>query len=262
MKIAVAGCLGRMGATLIEAVQADERFTLVAGSERADYDVTDVQTQLDAYGCGNLMVSSDVEEVANAADAVIDFTTPHATLAMAEAVAKKGGVHIIGTTGFTPEQIRQLEKFAKKSRMVRAGNFSPGVAVLSHLVRQAAATLDTQYDIEIFEMHHKHKKDAPSGTALMLGEAAAQGRGGTLPDSIELDRNQVREKGTIGFCVSRGGDVVGIHRAGFYGPGEMIELSHQGFSRHIYANGALKSALWAKDKKPGNYTIFDVLGLD
>lgn len=261
MKIAIAGCLGRMGTTLIETIQQDRQFTLVAASERADLDVTDVQTQLAAYDCGNLMVSSDVDAVVKVADAVIDFTTPESSLRMAEAVAKKGGIHIIGTTGFSPKQQKELEAYSKKARIVKAGNFSLGVAVLSHLVEKAAVLLDASYDIEIYEMHHRHKKDAPSGTALMLAEAAASARGIKLPAAIDTDRNHERKPGEIGFSVARGGDVVGLHRVSLSGAGEMVELSHQGFSRSIYANGALRAALWAKNKKPGLYGIQDVLGL-
>lgn len=261
MKVAIAGCLGRMGSTLIEAVQADERFTLVAASERANYESADVQTQLAAYGCGNLHVTSDLDEIAKLADVVIDFTAPEATLAMAEALSKTGGIHIIGTTGFSATQQAQLTGYAKKLRIVQAGNFSLGVAVLTHLTEKVARALDENYDAEIYEMHHRHKVDSPSGTALMLGNAIAKGRSSKLPETIKHDRNGERKRGEIGFSAARAGDVVGIHRTSFAGPGEMIELSHQGFSRDIYAQGALRAALWAAKQKPGLYSVHDVLGL-
>lgn len=256
LKIAIAGCLGRMGATLVKSVREDARFTLAAGSERPGFDTH----QLAALG-GGFFVSDNPEEVAKRAEAVIDFTTPEATLAMAAAVATQGGIHIIGTTGFSPAQLKELEAHGKKARIVRAGNFSLAVAVLSHLVEKTARLLDDAYDIEIFEMHHRHKKDAPSGTALMLGEAAAKGRGISFADKKKLERSGERKKGDIGFSVARGGDVVGIHTVIFSGGDEMLELKHQGFSREIYAKGALRAALWAKDQKPGCYGIHDVLNL-
>lgn len=271
MKIAIAGILGRMGLTLVQAVQNDPRFTLTAGSEQEGFNITEAQTALSAYGAANLPVTSDPEALA-AADAVLDFTAPEATLAVARAVAGEGGIHIVGTTGFSEGQQRELERYAVKARIVQSGNFSLGVNVLEQLAEQAAKILDDAYDIEIFDMHHKHKKDAPSGTALMLGRAAAKGR------KVELEKKKSlhtpsplvgegwgggageRRRGDIGFVSSRGGDVVGIHNITFAGPGETITLSHQGFSRDIFALGALRAALWAKKQKPGLYSMKDVLG--
>jgi 4-hydroxy-tetrahydrodipicolinate reductase len=260
MKIAIAGCLGRMGATLVEAVQADDRFALVAGSERAGFNVTEAQTALAAYGAANLFVTSDPTELVKNAEAIIDFTAPDATLAVARAVAERGSIHIIGTTGWTADQQRQLERYAAKGRIVQSGNFSLGVNVLERIVEEVASLLDEAYDIEISEMHHKHKKDAPSGTALMLGRAAAAGRNVDLEKKKTLDRNGERKRGDIGFSITRGGDVVGIHDVTFAGPGELIMLKHQAFNRSIYAAGALKAALWAKKQKPGLYSMKDVLG--
>ncbi|MFO0388564.1 MAG: 4-hydroxy-tetrahydrodipicolinate reductase [Alphaproteobacteria bacterium] len=261
MKIAIAGCLGRMGSALIEAVQADARFQLVAGSERANYESVDVQTQLAAFGCGNMLVTSDPVAVAKAASAVIDFTSPEATLAMAEAVAAQGGIHIIGTTGFTPEQLKALKQYAKKACIVQSGNFSLGVNLVAKLAGVSASVLDASYDAEIYEMHHKHKKDAPSGTALMLGNAIAEARGVSLADKQVTNRNGLRKEGDIGFSVARGGEVVGIHTVTFAGTHEVIEIKHQGFSRSIYAQGALHAVRWAKGKRPGLYSMQDVLGL-
>lgn len=251
MKIAIAGCSGRMGQTLIAAVRATQDVTLAGGSEREAFKA-------------DFPVVTSAEELVAMSDAVIDFTAPEATLAVAKAMAAKGGIHIIGTTGFEPTQQKELESLAGKLRIVQSGNFSLGVNLLQVLVEQAARTLSDDYDIELFEMHHKHKKDAPSGTALMLGRAAAKGRGVNLEDKKIAGRDGItgeRKRGDIGFSVARGGDVVGSHSVFFAGPGEVIELKHDGFSREIYANGAIKAAIWAADKKPGLYSMRDVLGL-
>jgi len=255
MKIAIAGCMGRMGQTLIASTLADPRFTLVAGSERGMVDMA----VLAALGAPNLTVTHDSKALVENADAVIDFTSPEATLSVAEACAEKGIAHIIGTTGFAIGQQKKLSGFANKAIIVQSGNFSLGVNLLEKLVAEAAAKLADDYDIEIFEMHHKHKKDAPSGTALMLGEAAARGRKVALADKKSIDRDGVRKVGDIGFSVARGGDVVGIHTVTFAGPGEVLEIKHQAFSREIYAKGALHSALWAAKQKPGLYSMRDVL---
>jgi 4-hydroxy-tetrahydrodipicolinate reductase len=263
LKIAIAGCAGRMGQTLVKAVLADKNMALVAGSERAGFNAIQVKDVLTVLGIPKLFVTSDPKALADKADAVIDFTSPESTLAVAKEVAKNGGIHIIGTTGFTPKQQKELEGFASKARIVQSGNFSLGVNLMEGLVEQAAKILDDAYDIEIFEMHHQHKKDAPSGTALMLGRAAAAGRNVKLDAKKVSDRDGItgeRKRGDIGFSVARGGDVVGIHTVTFAGPGEMIELKHQGFSRDIYATGALRAALWAAKQKPGLYSMKNVLG--
>lgn len=260
MKIAIAGCTGRMGLTLVKAVLARPDLTLVCTSERPGFDSAAVNAQLASHGCSNLLITSDPKEMVANADAIIDFTTPEATLAVAEAVAAKGGVHIIGTTGFSEIQQKKIESLASQARFVQSGNFSLGVNLLSGLVAQAAKLLDDNYDIEINEMHHKHKKDAPSGTALMLGKSAADARNVDFDKKKILDRNGERKRGDIGFSVLRGGDVVGIHDVIFAGPGETITLSHQAFDRTIYATGAIRAALWAKSQKPGLYSMKEVLG--
>lgn len=255
MKIAIAGCMGRMGQTLIAATLADSRFTLAAGSEREPVEVG----KLAALGAGHIAMTSYAQELVAASDAVIDFTGPENTLEIAKHAADKGSIHIIGTTGFSAADEQMLRGYAAKARLVKSGNFSLGVNLLEKLVEEAARKLADDYDIEIFEMHHKHKKDAPSGTALMLGDAAARGRGISLQEKQSIDRNGVRKPGDIGFSVARGGDVVGIHTVTFAGPGEVLELKHQGFSREIYAKGALHAALWATGQKPGLYSMRDVL---
>lgn len=261
MKIAIAGCSGRMGMTLVQAVLARPELTLVCTSERPGFNVDAVNSQLASHGVKNLLITSDPKQLVEQADAVIDFTVPEATLAVAEAIAAKGGIHIIGTTGFSDEQQKKLAALSAKARIVQSGNFSLGVALLTALVEKAAAALDENYDIEISEMHHKHKKDAPSGTALMLGKAVAKGRGVDFDCKKSIDRNGERKRGDIGFSSLRGGDVVGIHDVIFAGPGETLTFSHQGFDRNIFANGALKAALWARDKMPGLYSMKDVVGL-
>ena len=182
LKIAIAGCCGRMGQTLIKTVLATPAVTLVAGSERSGFNETTVNAQLEGVGCKNLFITSSPELLAEEADAILDFTSPESTLALAKAAAKFGRVHIVGTTGFNDTQKRELSLYAQEARIVQSGNFSIGVNLLEKLVEQTARMLDDSYDIEIFEMHHKHKKDAPSGTALMLGDAAAKGRGVNLYD--------------------------------------------------------------------------------
>lgn len=254
MKIAIAGCMGRMGQMLIAATLADERFVLVAGSEREAVD----GVRLAALGAPNLKIVTDAEQLVVRSDAVIDFTSPENSLAIAKAASAKGSVHIIGTTGFSSAQETELASYARRARIVKSGNFSLGVNLLESLVEQAAKKL-ADYDIEIFEMHHKHKKDAPSGTALMLGEAAARGRGVSLADKKIIDRDGVRKSGDIGFSVARGGDVVGIHTVTLAGAGELVEIKHQGFSREIYAKGALQAAFWASSQQAGLYTMRDVV---
>jgi 4-hydroxy-tetrahydrodipicolinate reductase len=260
LKLAIAGCTGRMGLTLVKAVLADARFTLVAGSERPGFDCAQAAVLLGTVGAAHLPVTSDTDELFSQAHCVIDFTAPANSLAVAEAAAARGAIHIVGTTGFSADEQAQLQGYAQHARIVQSGNFSLGVNLLAALVEQAAKALDDRYDIELFEMHHKHKKDAPSGTALMLGRAAAKGRGVDFESKKKLDRDGERRRGDIGFSVARGGDVVGIHDVMLAGPGETITLSHQGFDRSIYVSGALAAALWAKDQKPGLYSMRDVLG--
>ncbi len=264
LKLGIAGCSGRMGLTLVEAGAARAGVTVAAGSERPGFDDNAVAALLATVGCKHLFVTSDVASFTGAVDAVIDFTAPEATLANAKAMAAKGGVHIVGTTGFTDAQLKELATYAKSAKIVQSGNFSLGVNVLQNLVEQAAKLLGDAYDIEIFEAHHKHKKDAPSGTALMLGEAAAKGRGVSFAEKKVVARDGItgeRKSGDIGFSVVRGGDIVGVHDVMFAGPGEVVTLKHEGFNRVIYANGALHAALWAAGQKPGLYSMKDVLGL-
>jgi len=198
------------------------------------------------------------------ADGIIDFTIPVATSSFAALAAKSGKVHIIGTTGLTEADEAKIKDAAKTAVIVKSGNMSLGVNLLAALTKRVAKTLDSSFDIEILEMHHNQKVDAPSGTALLLGRAAAEGRG------IDLDKQKVasreghtgaRRAGDIGFAALRGGTVVGEHSVIFAGPAERIELTHKAEDRMIFARGALYAALWARTQKPGLYSMMDVLGL-
>ncbi|HTP90939.1 MAG TPA: 4-hydroxy-tetrahydrodipicolinate reductase, partial [Xanthobacteraceae bacterium] len=198
------------------------------------------------------------------ADGLIEFTIPAATLAFAELTAAAGLVHVIGTTGHSAEEDAVIAEAAGRARIVKSGNFSMGVNLLAALVKRVAKTLDDDYDIEILEMHHNKKIDAPSGTALMLGRAAAEGRGIDLKQHSIRGRDGMtgaRHAGDIGFASLRGGTVVGEHIVTFAGPAERVELTHRAEDRMIFARGALKAALWARDQKPGLYAMADVLGV-
>jgi len=267
LKIVVAGASGRMGAACIKAVVATKGLTLHAAFDRPGASAIGMDAGLLA-GLPPLevMVGDDAAAALDGADAVIDFTAPAATVALAALTAKNGLVHVIGTTGCAEADEAALHKAAKAgARIVKSGNMSLGVNLLASLVEKAAAALGSDFDIEIVEMHHNKKVDAPSGTALLLGEAAAKGR------QIDLETQSVRardghtgprEEGTIGFATLRGGSVVGEHAVIFAGPSERIELTHKAEDRGLFANGAVKAVLWAQHQPPGYYTMADVLGLN
>ena len=204
-----------------------------------------------------------VEAALALAQGVIDFTAPAASVALARKAAERGLVHVLGTTGLSEDDEAAIRQAAKAgARIVKAGNFSLGVNLLMGLVKKAAADLPG-FDIEILEMHHNRKVDAPSGTALMLGEAAAAGRNVSLKDAsvrVRDGHTGAREPGTIGFATLRGGNVIGEHSVIFAGPAERLELRHVADDRTLFAGGAVRAALWAKDQKPGLYSMADVLG--
>lgn len=263
MKIGIAGCTGRMGLALIQAVVEAEGVQLAAGSIRPDQPVPDKDFWL---GCGvgreQVEVVTSAEALFAAADAVIDFTTPAATLALAEQAAASGKPLVSGTTGLLAEQQQELAQFASRAPILWASNMSVGVTLLTALVREVAQKLDPSFDIEIVEMHHRKKVDAPSGTALSLGKAAAEGRGVDFDAMACLSREGqagARPMGEIGFATLRGGDVVGDHTVIFAGQGERIELTHKSSSRSIYALGALRAARWLHHKPAGLYSMQDVL---
>ncbi|WP_424972544.1 4-hydroxy-tetrahydrodipicolinate reductase [Dinoroseobacter sp. S76] len=263
--IVVTGGSGRMGRMLIETVQASDKARLVGVTERPGHDWigTDIGTAMGGAEIG-VSVTDDPLEAFATAQAVIDFTSPAATVAHAELTAQARAVHVIGTTGFAAEDLAQLEAAARHAVIVRAGNMSLGVNLLVKLTEKVAKALDADYDIEVIEAHHRHKVDAPSGTALMLGEAAAAGRGVALEEVSDRGRDGItgaRKRGDIGFTAIRGGDIVGEHDVLFAAEGERITLRHVASDRSVFARGALKAALWGQDKGPGSYDMMDVLGL-
>lgn len=261
----VVGASGRMGQMLIRTVLDSPNAKLVGAVERAGHAWIGQDLGL-AMGMAPLgvIVADDPLDPFAQAQAVLDFTSPSATLEFAALAAQTRAVHVIGTTGFSEDDIAALEPAARHAVIVRAGNMSLGVNLLTQLTRQVAAALDVEFDIEVVEAHHRHKVDAPSGTALMLGEAAAEGRGMQLSEVADRGRDGItgaRDTGAIGFSAIRGGDVVGEHDVIFAGEGERIVLRHLATDRAIFARGALKAALWGQDKSPGQYDMIDVLGM-
>ena len=263
--IVVTGASGRMGQMLIRTIAASDRAHLAGAVERPGHDWVgrDVGEAQGGAPLGVIVTDQAVDAFARA-QAIIDFTAPEATLEFAELAAQARAVHVIGTTGMSAAQLDRLKPAARHAVIVRAGNMSLGVNLLVQLTRRVASALDEDFDIEVIEAHHGQKADAPSGTALMLGEAAAAGRGVALADVAQRGRDGMtgkREKGHIGFTAIRGGDIVGEHDVIFAGEGERIILRHVATDRAIFARGALKAALWGQDQKPGEYDMMDVLGL-
>ena len=263
MKIGIAGCTGRMGIALVRAVMETDGVTLGAGSVRADKPVPSEHFWL-ANGVKDpsIHVATSSEALVAASAAVIDFSSPELTLQLAAIAAKKGIPLVSGTTGLSVAQMGQLKEAAKQIPVLWASNMSVGVALLNQLVKQAATALGEEYNIEIVEMHHRHKVDAPSGTALTLGRFAAEGRGLDFDTAARLSREGntgARNGGEIGFATLRGGDVIGDHTVIFAGPGERIELSHKSSSRDIYARGAVRAAQWLRNQKPGFYSMQDMV---
>ncbi|MDZ5697333.1 4-hydroxy-tetrahydrodipicolinate reductase [Chelativorans sp. M5D2P16] len=266
MGLVVVGAGGRMGQTLIRAVHTMDGVRLAGAIERPDSPHLGKDAgELAGIGIVNVEISDDPLPVFAKADGVLDFTAPKATVAFAGYAAQARIVHVIGTTGFSDEEERAIAVAARHATIIKSGNMSLGVNLLSILVEQAAKALEADdFDIEILEMHHRHKVDAPSGTALLLGEAAASGRG------VDLSRESVRVRdghtgpraeGSIGFATLRGGSVVGEHSVILAGTGERIVLSHHADDRAIFARGGVKAALWGRGQKPGLYSMRDVLGL-
>ena len=265
MRLVIAGAGGRMGRTLIHAIAATRGVTLAGAIEAADSAVIGRDAgELAGLGANGIKVTSDVAPLLRAADGLIEFTIPAATLVLAELAASAGIVHVIGTTGHAAEEDAVIAKAAARAPIVKSGNMSLGVNLLAALVKRVARTLDENYDIEILEMHHNKKIDAPSGTALMLGHAAAAGRGINLAAHSVRGRDGLtgaRHAIDIGFAALRGGTVVGDHTVIFAGPSERLELTHRAEDRMSFARGALHAALWARGQKPGLYSMTDVLGL-
>ncbi|MCO4777665.1 MULTISPECIES: 4-hydroxy-tetrahydrodipicolinate reductase [Lentibacter] len=263
--IVITGATGRMGQMLVKTVVQSGKARLVGAIEREGSEAIgqDIGT-LCGLGPLGVLVESDPLPSFARAQAVIDFTAPAATLEFAALAAQARAVHVIGTTGMTEAEIEQLAPAALHAVIIRAGNMSLGVNLLTQLTKKVAAALDEDYDIEVIEAHHNQKVDAPSGTALMLGEAAAEGRGVSLKDVSDSGRDGItgaRKRGDIGFSAIRGGDIVGEHDVMFAAMGERIILRHIASDRSVFARGALKAALWGQDKSPGQYDMIDVLGL-
>ncbi len=263
--IVITGASGKMGQMLIKTVLASDKCRLAGVLVREGHDWIGQDAGVVTYGQpAGVPVTDDAVAAFAKAQAVIDFTTPAATVGFAGLAAQARAVHVIGTTGLSDDDFKAINAAARHAAIVRAGNMSLGVNLLAQLTKRVAAALDDDFDIEVIEAHHNQKIDAPSGTALMLGEAAAQGRGVNLKDVCDSGRDGVtgpRKKGDIGFSAIRGGDIVGEHDVLFAAAGERIILRHLATDRNIFARGALKAALWGQDKAPGEYDMMDVLGL-
>ncbi len=263
--IVVTGASGRMGQMLVQLVAASGEARLVAALERPGHPWVgrDVGEAMGGAALG-LTVTDDALPAFAQAQAVIDFTAPAATVEFAALAAQARLVHVIGTTGLDPADLARIAAAARHATIVRAGNMSLGVNLLVGLTRKVAAALGEDFDIEIVEAHHNRKVDAPSGTALMLGQAAAEGRGVALEAVADRGRDGLtgaRVPGHIGFSAIRGGDIVGEHDVIFAGSGERIVLRHLATDRSVFARGALRAALWGQDKGPGEFDMADVLGL-
>lgn len=263
--IVITGASGRMGQTLIRLAAESDRMRLVGCLERAGHGWIgqDVGEAMGGAPLG-VRVTDDPLEALSRAQAVIDFTAPEATVEFAALAAQARACHVIGTTGLEARHLERIAAAARHAVIVRAGNMSLGVNLLVRLTQKVAAALDADWDVEIVEAHHRMKVDAPSGTALMLGAAAAAGRGVSLEDAKVSGRDGItgaRQRGTIGFSAIRGGDIVGEHDVVFAGMGERIVLRHLATDRAIFARGALRAALWGQGQKPGEYDMMDVLGI-
>lgn len=263
--IVITGCSGRMGQMLIRTVTESGKARLHACIERPGHAWIgrDVGEAMGGAALG-VTVTDDALPAVIDARAIIDFTSPDATVGFAGLAAQARIAHVIGTTGLEAQHIARIDAAARHAPIVRAGNMSLGVNLLVRLAEKVAAALDDDWDIEVVEAHHRMKVDAPSGTALMLGQAAAKGRGIDLGDVSDRGRDGItgaRVPGHIGFSAIRGGDIVGEHDLIFAAAGERVILRHVATDRTIFARGALRAALWAIDRKPGHYDMIDVLGL-
>lgn len=265
MRLAVVGAAGRMGRMLIQTIAETDGCALCGASERAGSPALGQDAgALAGLGPLGVTIVDDPRRAIDAAEAVIDFTAPAATKAVALLCAERGIAHVIGTTGLTEEDLAALRTAAERCCIVQSGNMSMGVNLMASLARKVASALGPDFDVEVLEMHHRHKVDAPSGTALLLGAAAAEGRGVDLADTAVRSRDGhtgARRPGDIGFATLRGGSVVGEHSVIFAGPGERIELRHVAEDRKLFASGALQAAFWTRGRAPGFHSMADVLGL-
>ncbi len=263
--IVVTGASGAMGQMLVRLITSSAKARLVACVEREGHSWIgqDIGAAMGGGDVGVLVTDDPLEAFAKA-QAVVDFTAPLASVGFAALAAQARAVHVVGTTGLDAEHHRRLDLAAHHAVIVQAGNMSLGVNLLTRLTQRVAAALDEDWDIEVVEAHHRRKVDAPSGTALMLGQAAAAGRGVALDDARVSGRDGItgaRARGTIGFSAIRGGDIVGEHDVIFAADGERVVLRHIATDRAVFARGALRAALWGQGQKPGRYDMMDVLGL-
>ncbi len=264
LKIAIAGAGGRMGQMLIEAVLATDDCQLHGALDRAGSATIGQDAGAFLGQTTGVLITADVAEGLHGADVLIDFTRPEGTLAHLPVCRECGVRIVIGTTGFTPEQKATIAAHAQQVAAVFAANMSVGVNVMLKLLEQAALALGERYDVEVVESHHKHKVDAPSGTALAMGEAVARARGVDLAEQGVFTRHGhtgERAPGSIGFATVRGGDIIGEHTVMFCGTGERIEIAHKSSSRNNYADGSLRAARFLAERAPGLYGMDDVLGL-
>jgi 4-hydroxy-tetrahydrodipicolinate reductase len=264
LRVVIAGASGRMGQMLVDAVCADANMTLVGALDHASSPALGQDAGAFAGRTTGVVIQSDLATALAGAHVLIDFTRPEGTLAHVQAASAAGVAVVIGTTGFSDEQKAQLQHASATTALVMAPNMSVGVNVTLKLLEMAAKAMPTGYDIEIIEAHHRHKVDAPSGTALKMGEVVAHALGRDLKDCAVYGRDGVtgeRDPSTIGFATIRGGDIVGDHTVLFAGTGERIEITHKSSSRATYAQGSLRAARFLADKSSGMYDMFDVLGL-
>ena len=264
VRIAVLGAAGRMGRAVIQAIAGQDGLRLGAAFERAGAaEIGQDAAQLAGLPLSGVRICGALAEARADYDVLVDFTRPEGTLLAVEECVAQGKAMVIGTTGFSPDQLAQIDAAARQIPIVKAGNFSIGVNLCLQLVEQAARALGGDFEIEVVEAHHRHKVDAPSGTALMLGEAAATGAGRALAECAVYERyghTGARDRQTIGFSTIRGGDVVGDHTVMFLGEGERVEITHKASSRQNFAGGAVRAARWVAGRKPGLYAMRDVLG--
>ena len=264
VKVGVTGAAGRMGRTLIEAVNAAENIELAAAIERPDSTLIGADAgELTGQGKNGVALVGDLASAIENIDVLIDFTIPAATVANAKLCAEHGKAIVIGTTGFTPQQLAELELASEKTAVCKASNYSVGVNLCFQLLDTAARVLGEESDIEIYEAHHRHKIDAPSGTALSMGEVVAGALGRNLSDVAVYGREGqtgARDRDTIGFATVRAGDIVGDHTVTFAAEGERVEITHKASSRMSFARGAVRAAGWLVNQPPGLFDMQDVLG--
>jgi 4-hydroxy-tetrahydrodipicolinate reductase len=265
MRLAIVGAAGRMGQTLVRVIHEMPNCSVAGGTERVGSQMVGADIgEVAQIGKLGIPITSDPLELFARCDGVLDFSSPDASVQHATFAAQTRIVHIIGTTGFESHHEEAIRDAAQHTTIIKSGNMSLGINLLAALVKRAAASLGPDFDIEILEMHHRMKVDAPSGTALLLGKAAAEGRDIALNDHSVRVRDGItgpRPHGDIGFAALRGGDVVGDHTVFFAGPGERLEFTHRASDRKVFAHGAVTAALWGKGKAPGLYSMTDVLGL-